>query len=88
MKLETELSKEYQLRFSKLADYRDEVWKILTAEFFQSYLKPDSRILDLGCGWGEFINHIKAAEKFGMDLNPDCPDHLSKEVGLAASCIF
>jgi len=80
MELESELSKEYQLRFTEMAEYRDKVWEILTAEFFQSHLMPDSKVLDLGCGWGEFINNIKASEKFGMDLNPDCPDHLSKDV--------
>ena len=28
-------------------------------------------MLDLGCGWGEFINHIRARKKYGMDLNPE-----------------
>ena len=27
-------------------------------------------ILDLGCGYCQFINHIVSAGKYGMDLNP------------------
>ncbi len=80
MEIEQELSNEYQRRFAKLADYRVKVWQVLTAEFFQGYLKPGATVLDLGCGWGEFINHIAAATKYGMDLNPDCPRHLAGDV--------
>ena len=27
-------------------------------------------MLDLGCGYGEFINNVSAAQRFAMDLNP------------------
>jgi SAM-dependent methyltransferase len=37
-------------------------------------------VLDLGCGWGEFINQIVAQKKYGMDLNPASPGKLSREV--------
>jgi len=36
--------------------------------------------LDLGCGWGEFINTIDAKKKFAMDLNPEAADHLDSSV--------
>ncbi len=75
-----DLETEYRLRFEKNAVYRDRVWKILTRRFFQSYVPEDAAVLDLGCGWGEFINNIKARAKYGMDLNPESARRLSPDV--------
>lgn len=75
-----ELAREYQLRFAGTDAYRRAVWGILTSEFFQPMLAPDEAILDLGCGWGEFINQIQAARKFGMDLNPESRRRLAPGV--------
>ena len=69
--LKDELSREYQLRFAGADAYRRAVWGVLTAEFFQPMIAPNQTVLDLGCGWGEFINQIQSARKFGMDLNPE-----------------
>ena len=33
-------------------------------------------VLDLACGYGEFINTVRCRQKFGMDLNPDSPRFL------------
>lgn len=71
MPLPDELSREYELRFREHAAYRDRVWRLLCGEYFQRLVPPDARALDLGSGWGEFIRHIRAGEKFAMDLNPD-----------------
>ena len=68
-----DLGKEYQQRFAALAPYRESVWKSLTRNFFQSMVKPDATVLDLGAGWGEFIRNIDAGRKIAMDLNPDMP---------------
>lgn len=78
--IKTELQKEYSLRFSRQQEYRNAVWKILTADFFQKLIPPDSTVLDLGCGWGEFINNIRAARKYGMDLNPEGRTRLAADV--------
>jgi ubiquinone/menaquinone biosynthesis C-methylase UbiE len=75
-----ELQREYSLRFSAQQQYRNAVWKILTAEFFQKFIPPDSTVLDLGSGWGEFINNIRAAKKYGMDLNPEGRARLAADV--------
>lgn len=66
------LQKEYQQRFQGADLYRDSVWKILCSEFFSRYISPDSTLLDLGAGWGEFSRNISAEKKYAMDLNPDC----------------
>ena len=76
-----ELSRIYQRRFGQTQAYRDRVWQVLTRDFFQKWIDPASTVLDLGCGYGEFINHIQAKRKWAMDLNPDSPGHLAREVG-------
>lgn len=71
------LKQQYQMRFSGQEEYRDQVWHLLCSEYFSRFIPRESVILDLGAGWGEFINHIDAANKFAMDLNPETPEHLA-----------
>ena len=66
------LQEEYQQRFKGADLYRNSVWKILCNDFFSKYIDPNSSILDLGAGWGEFSRNISASKKYAMDLNPDC----------------
>ncbi|MHB1036355.1 MAG: class I SAM-dependent methyltransferase [Pirellulales bacterium] len=70
----------YHRRFSRTAAYRDRVWQELTASFFGRWVSPGATVLDLGCGYGEFINNIRASRKLAMDLNPDAPKHLAEDV--------
>lgn len=74
------IQQEYQLRFGQLAEYRKAVWQILCADYFSKLVARDAAILDVGAGWGEFINHIPAARKFAMDLNPETGRRLAGEV--------
>lgn len=78
--LNDDLQQEYQRRFQPLREYRRKVWRILVDEFFQKYVPPDSTVLDVGCGWGEFINQVKARRRLGMDLNPDSQQQLDPAV--------
>jgi ubiquinone/menaquinone biosynthesis C-methylase UbiE len=71
------LQAEYDLRFSKTEKYRTEVWKILCKNYFSRYFLPEYSVLDMGSGWGEFINNISAAHKYAMDLNPDTKPRLN-----------
>jgi len=83
----SELQSIYALRFNSMLEYRTQVWRILAANHFQQYIRPADAVLDLGCGYGEFINHIVCREKFGMDLNPQTPAHLAPGVKfLAQDC--
>lgn len=75
-----ELKLEYDLRFSKIEAYRNSVWKLLIKHYFQTRLGNNKRVLDLGTGWGEFINNLEAREKFGMDLNPESEVKLGEDV--------
>jgi SAM-dependent methyltransferase len=78
--LPEDLQKLYSTRFTGQEAYRDRVWKILTSEFFSRWIKPSDTILDLGCGYGEFINNAKATKKYGMDLNPSSKSQLEDDV--------
>lgn len=75
-----DLQKIYDRRFGRTAAYRQRVWRVLTASFFNRWVRPEAAVLDLGCGYGEFINHIHAGRKYAMDLNPDAPRHLAPGV--------
>ena len=75
-----DLQKGYAMRFTPLAEYRSAVWQILVDDYFQRRMGPDKDILDLGCGYGEFINKIQARRKWAMDLNPDSASLVGPEV--------
>lgn len=68
------IDKLYSERFNKSElEKKQRLWKILCAEFFQKFISPNSALLDMGAGYCEFINNIKAKEKYAVDLNPDTP---------------
>ena len=75
-----DLQEIYHRRFRRNLDYRNRVWRILTADFFSRWVRPDHQVLDLGCGYCQFINHIVCAGKYGMDLNPSAADHAAGNV--------
>lgn len=64
-----ELQRLYERRFAERTGYRDRVWRILS-EYLARYIPASSTVLDLGCGYGEFVNNVTAARRIAMDLNP------------------
>ena len=77
---EQNLTKIYKNRFSGYEQYRVKVWKILTSKFFSKWIDSNDHILDLGCGYGEFINQVDAAVRHGMDLNPKTKEMLADNI--------
>ncbi|MEM8955465.1 MAG: class I SAM-dependent methyltransferase [Verrucomicrobiota bacterium] len=75
-----ELEQIYARRFGKTRVYRNKVWTVLCGSFFHRLVKRDDRVLDLGCGYGDFINQIECGERFGMDLNPASREFLEDGV--------
>lgn len=62
----------YRARFSgEDLKRRDRLWAVLCSSFLQRYVRPTDCVLDLACGYGEFIRHIRAPRKLAVDLNPD-----------------
>lgn len=71
----------YKFRFEESAlPQKQEIWRTLCRHYFQDLIGPDKAVLDLACGYGEFINNIKGAAKYGVDLNPTYRDYLDKDV--------
>jgi SAM-dependent methyltransferase len=68
-----DLQRIYEARFQANLAYRRAIWRVLIHDFFQAYVRPADAVLDLGCGYGEFINQIRCGRRFAMDLNPDMP---------------
>jgi ubiquinone/menaquinone biosynthesis C-methylase UbiE len=71
----------YRARFTRreLGD-KIRVWKILTRYFFQRYVKKDDTVLDVGAGYCEFINSIRAKRKIAVDINKDIYKFAARDV--------
>jgi SAM-dependent methyltransferase len=79
-----ELQSIYERRFDQHLAYRTRLWQTLNDGFFQQLIPKESTVLDLGCGYGEFINHIRCRRKLGMDLNPRSRSRLAPDIELLA----
>lgn len=59
---------------------RDTVWKTLWRYVFRHRIAADDCVLDLGCGYGEFINNVTARRRIGLDMWPGIRKHLGPGV--------
>jgi len=75
-----ELATLYRARFEGADEDRVRVWRILVERVFQAYVPADGSVLDVGCGWGEFINAVGAKRRCAIDLNPDARARLAPAV--------
>ncbi len=76
------LSEQYRRRFEAEDEARRRVWKVLIESYFARYLDGAKSVLDLGCGWGYFVNQIDVPERHAIDLNPAVSRHLDTGVHL------
>jgi len=70
----------YARRFEPNAEHRRAVWDALVSGFFSRFISPHFTVLDLGCGYGEFINAVHAKTRLAMDMNPAARDKLEADV--------
>jgi len=76
-----QLRKLYDHRFSARERVRkDSLWKVLCEDFFQKWVSETDSVIDLGAGYCEFINYIRAARKFAVDLNDETPQAAASDV--------
>jgi SAM-dependent methyltransferase len=62
----------YQQRFpERELVQKHAIWKVLCSDFFQRYVQPTDTVVDIGAGYCEFINNIRAGQKIAVDLNPE-----------------
>ncbi|ORW91916.1 glycosyl transferase [Mycobacterium sp. IEC1808] len=66
-----DLQRLYRNRFGHAHESRSAIWAVLVRDFFQAWIRRSDTVVDLGCGYGEFLNHVQAARRIGVDLNPD-----------------
>jgi SAM-dependent methyltransferase len=59
---------------------RTKVWKAII-NYLKKYTGPScGSVIDIGCGYGDFINNINATERYAVDLNPDAAGYLVDSV--------
>lgn len=59
---------------------KNRLWKVLCDEFFQKFIPEYSIVLDIGAGYCEFINNIKAGKKYVIDMNPDVYNYANSDI--------
>jgi ubiquinone/menaquinone biosynthesis C-methylase UbiE len=59
---------------------RRRLWQTLVACVFQKQIPPDGVVLELGAGYGEFINAVKARRRLAVDQWPGMLQHLEAGV--------
>ncbi|EDK72387.1 Methyltransferase type 11 [candidate division TM7 genomosp. GTL1] len=75
------LAELYRNRFStEILPRKNAIWRVICRNFLSSYIKASDFVVDVACGYGEFINNIDAGKKVAIDLNPDTRDFLDSEV--------
>jgi SAM-dependent methyltransferase len=66
------LSELYKLRFAEeQLPRKNAIWKVICNGFLQRFIRPSDTVVDVACGYGEFLNNISANRKIAVDLNPD-----------------
>lgn len=76
-----QLAELYRNRFPEQELARkNAIWKVICDNYIQQFIAPTDTVVDLACGYGEFINNIRASEKIGVDLNPDSQQHLANGI--------
>jgi SAM-dependent methyltransferase len=53
---------------------------VVVSSWLARYIAPQAEVLDLGCGYGEFINNVVCRKKYAIDLNVRAKDFLDQGV--------
>lgn len=76
-----DLSELYRIRFAEAElPRKNAIWRVICEDYLQRLVRPTDTVVDVACGYGEFINHIRATRRMAVDLNPDAPKCLEKAV--------
>jgi SAM-dependent methyltransferase len=73
------MSEYHQTRFA-FDRRRDLLWKTLCGAYFQRLVPAQGCVLDLGTGYGDFINHIHCRRRLAVDTWEGAADYLAPEV--------
>jgi len=56
------------------------VWRALWRYYFRWRIGSDESVLDLGSGYGDFINNVEVRRRIALDIWPDFAKHLEPDV--------
>jgi SAM-dependent methyltransferase len=77
----TDIAKLYRARFSPAEQAaKERIWRVLCEDFFARFVRPTDTVLDLACGYGEFINFVRCRRRLAIDINAEAREHLDPEV--------
>ncbi len=68
----------YQSRYIPNSSRRV-VWQEIV-NYLKNFIKPDSAVLDLGAGYCDFINTVKAKIKYAVDISSESARHADSDV--------
>ena len=75
----------YERRFADTLAFRRQMWDVLCRQFFQRHVPDTATVVEIGAGYCEFINNIRARRKIAVDLNPDTQRHAGPDVEVILS---
>lgn len=76
-----DLAELYRIRFAQdELPRKNAIWKVICNEFVQRFVPRGATVVDVACGYGEFINNIRAQRKIAVDLNSDAAGFLGADV--------
>ena len=58
---------------------REAIWKEI-AGYLQRFIPENATVIDLGAGYCDFINQIKAKERYAVDVNPSLGEYVQEGV--------
>lgn len=59
---------------------REVLWRTLVQHYFQAQIPADGCVLELGAGYGNFINNVRARRRIAQDQWAGFADHLQADV--------
>jgi SAM-dependent methyltransferase len=66
---------------------REILWRTLVSHYFQPQIPAGGCVLELGAGYGNFINNVRAARRIAQDQWPDFAKHLAPGVESHAGAV-
>jgi SAM-dependent methyltransferase len=76
MGMEVNSTTEYfETRFAH-DERREKLWQVLWESVFQQWIAPQDAVLELGAGYGHFINQVKSRRRIALDMWPGFRDYL------------
>jgi SAM-dependent methyltransferase len=76
-----DLSALYKIRFANdQLPRKNAIWQVICQDYLQRFIKPSDTVVDIACGYGEFLNNIEAGRKIAVDLNLDAKSFLEPDI--------